>query len=340
MTSTSSPGPGPRISFLTSAYRTEAFLEATIATVLAQTDGSWELIVVDNGNDDAIAAIVSAHDDERIRLVRQPNKGYTGGVMAAAAVATGEYVSVLDSDDQLTPHFVAVMLDELRTHPDSGAVGCDAHLFTDDDDQPYGRGYLHSIGIRPPVPGGRILTVEDVLAGRVPYYTSVIRRTSWEAVGGYDPGIDGIDESVLIWLRLASRFSVRLLRDKLARYRVREDSLSRDPAKVEAFEKALIHTFELFADQSDDPRHTRIARGPVRRLRYHQALRRARRAFAEGDSRSALRCAQQAVAQRPTPRAVAVVVLLRVAPRILTHAYPLKQRLEQAARRARRRILV
>jgi glycosyltransferase involved in cell wall biosynthesis len=260
--------------------------------------------------------------------------------MAAATVARGDYVCVLDSDDQLTPRFVEVMLHQLETHPECDAVGCDAHLFTDDDDQPYGRGYLHSVRAKVPGPDGDVLTVEDVLAGRVPYYTSIIRRAAWEAVGGYEPGIDGIDESVLIWLRLTSNFCVRLIPDRLARYRVREDSLSRDPEKVEAFEKALIRTFELFAEKSSDPRHVRIVQGPIRRLRYHQALRRARWAFAEGDMRHALRFARAAFSQRPTPRAAAVVILLKIAPRALKHAYPLKQWLTRAARRARQRILL
>ena len=40
----------PRLSFLTPAYRTEAYLADTIASVLAQTSTAWELVVVDNGN--------------------------------------------------------------------------------------------------------------------------------------------------------------------------------------------------------------------------------------------------------------------------------------------------
>lgn len=340
MTSGTSTGSPPRISFLTSAYRTEAFLPDTIASVVAQTNGAWELVVVDNGNDDALAAIVSNHDDPRIKLVRQENKGYSGGVMAAAAAASGEYVAVLDSDDQLMPEFVEVMLAQFDHHPVVDVVACDAHLFSDDGDQPDGRGYLRSVGVRVPPAEGDVLTVEDVLAGRVPYYTSVIRRTAWEAVGGYDPGIEGIDESVLIWLRLASRFRIRLLRDRLARYRVRSDSLSRDPDKVEAFEKALISTFELFGEQTTNPGHRRIVEGPIRRLRYHQALRRARWAFADQDVTGSLRFARDAFRYRPTPRAAAVVVLLQLAPTVLRRVYPLKQRLTQVARRARQRILV
>ena len=98
----------PAVSFLCSAYRTERFLPATIASVLAQTRPDWQLVVVDNGMDDAIRDVVLTHDDPRIVLRRQENAGVEGGVAAAAAAATGRYVAVLHSDDQVTPDYVEI----------------------------------------------------------------------------------------------------------------------------------------------------------------------------------------------------------------------------------------
>jgi glycosyltransferase involved in cell wall biosynthesis len=333
-------GRRPRLSFLTPAYQTEAYLAGTIASVLAQTSPGWELVVVDNGNSDVIASIVrSSTDDDRVRLVRQENRGYRGGVMAAAAVARGDFLCVLDSDDGVEPEFVATVLDHLDAHPSLAAVGCDAHLVLDGDERPALRSYLESIGSRPPAKDGDVLTVEAVLGGRVPYYTAAIRKDAWEAVGGYEPGVEDVDESVLIWLRLARDFEVHLLPDKLARYRVRDRSLSRDPDKVEGFERSLIRTFEVFAEQSGDPGHLAIAQTPVRRLRYHQALRRARWAFVDGDVEAARRHVADARAQRVTLRVAAVALLLRVSPRLLTRLHPLKRRLAEGGHRARQRVL-
>jgi glycosyltransferase involved in cell wall biosynthesis len=331
-------GPRPRLSFLTPAYRTEAYLPGTIASVLGQTSPDWELVVVDNGNSDAIASIVrsAGRGDPRVRLVRQENRGYAGGVMAAAEVARGDVLSVLDSDDEVVPEFAATVLAFLDAHPSAGAVGCDAHLVLDGDERPSLRSHLQSIGSRPPAEGGEVLTVEDVLGGRVPYYTGGVRRDAWEAAGGYLPGIES---DVLLWLRLARGSEVHLIPDKLARYRVRDRSLSRDPDRVEDFERSLMRTFEVFAEHSGDPRHREIAQGPVRRLRYHQALRRARWAFVDGDLDAARRHAREARAQRPTLRAGAIVVLLRLSPRLLTRVHPLKQRLAEGGHRARQRVL-
>lgn len=331
------PDDRPRLSFLTTAYRTEDYLPATIASVLAQTRPEWELVVVDNGNSDEIASIVRAHaEDPRIRLVRQENRGYEGGVMAAAAAARGEYFCVLDSDDEVMPEFAATVLEFLDAHPSVDAVGGDAHMVSDGDERPSLQSYLQSISCRPPARGGDVLTVEEVLSGRVPYYTGAIRAEAWWAVGGYRPGVES---DVLAWLRLADGFDVRLLPDKLGRYRVRDQSLSRHPEKIEEFERSLIGTFERFAEESGDPRHLSIVQSPVRRLRYHQALRRARWAFVDGDVETARRFAAEARQQRATVRARVVVLLLRLAPGLLSRLHPIKQGLAARGHRARQRIL-
>lgn len=329
-----------RLSFLTPAYRTEAYLADTITSVISQTSPMWELVVVDNGNSDAIASIVRSFDDPRIKLVRQENRGYRGGVMAAAAAANGDYLCVLDSDDLLTPEFAITILDYLESHPEVDAVGCDAHLFMNDDPQLIGQGYLHSVDAHRPSPGGEALTVEQVLGGRIPYYTGAVRTSAWQAVGGYEPGIDDIDESVLIWFRLARDFEVRLLPDRLAKYRLRDDSLSRNPDSAEKFERSLIRTFEMLAEESTDQRHVNAANVPLRRLRYHQAARRARWAFSRGDLQSARRLAREAYAQKRTRRAGAAVLLLHLCPEVVVRRFPLIRRLRHASRRARPNIRV
>jgi glycosyltransferase involved in cell wall biosynthesis len=327
----------PRLSFLTPAYRTEAYLADTIASVLRQTRAEWELVVVDNGNSDTIASIVrSFAHDPRVRLVRQENRGYAGGVMAAAAVARGDWFCVLDSDDEIVPEFAATILDFLDGHPFVDAVGCDAYRVLDGDERPLRQSYLQSIGCRPPAKGGEAVTVAEVLGGRVPYYTGAISKEAWRAAGGYE---SGAESDVLVWLRLTSDFDVRLLPDKLARFRLRPESLSRHPDRVEDFESSLIRTFETFAAESGEPRHLPIAQQQVRRLRYNQALRRARWAFADGDYAAARRLAREAHEQRATLRTGAIVVLLQLSPRLLTSIHPLKQRLAEGAHRARQRIL-
>ena len=56
----------PLFSILSSVYRTEPYLAATIESVLAQTMADWELIVVDNGMSDAVVQIVERYSAIRV----------------------------------------------------------------------------------------------------------------------------------------------------------------------------------------------------------------------------------------------------------------------------------
>ncbi|WP_067689368.1 glycosyltransferase family 2 protein [Nocardia jejuensis] len=327
----------PGFSFLTTAYKTEDYLRDTIESVVAQTLPDWELIVVDNGMSDEIAAIVESYrDDGRIRLVRQENKGYDGGVMAAAARATGRYFVVLDSDDQVMPTFCAEVRRALDADPGIDAVGCDAFRF-DDSGADLPVGYYRSTNVkRKPDPATR-LTLIDLLGGLVPYYTAAIRREAWEAVGGYDRGGEELHESVVIWIRMVGAYDIRVLPDRLARFRIRGDSMTRDPEKVEAFMAELERSFSWAAPT--DPEARAALDRTLRTFRYWVQLRRAQQALLAGDDRAARAAAREAFTQRKTVRAAAIIASVSTFPDTLRRIHPLKQQVSERFARAAGRIV-
>ena len=71
-----------------------------------------------------------------------------------------------------------------------------------------------------------------------------------------------MEEDVLLWLRLAAAGEVWAVPDRLARCRIRPDSLSRDPQKVDDFERRLINTFVRFAEASEVTAPALLRRGP------------------------------------------------------------------------------
>ncbi|MFH5232756.1 glycosyltransferase family 2 protein [Antrihabitans spumae] len=314
-----------KFSFLTTAYKTEAYLGDTIESVLAQTSPDWELVVVDNGMDDAIAAIVQSYaSDERIRLVRQENKGYAGGVMAAAEAASGDFFVVLDSDDQVLPGFCRAVAALVDSDPGVDAVGCDAFRFDDDGlDLPIG--YYRSTNIKKKPDPKHRLNLTDLVGGYVPYYTAAIRQSVWEEVGGYDRGDQELHESVVIWLRMVDRYDIRVLPQRLARFRLRSDSLTRDPKAVEAFAEELERSFS-YAAPSDEEAKAALE-STLRTLRYWVLLRRARFALLSGDDVGARLAAREAFAQRRTVRAAMVLAAVNIAPGALRVAHPAKQKI-------------
>ncbi|MEN0139102.1 MAG: glycosyltransferase family A protein [Rhodococcus sp. (in: high G+C Gram-positive bacteria)] len=322
--------PLPVFSFLTTAYRTEQYLAQTIESVRGQTRTDWELIVVDNGHSDEIAEIVRSYaSDRRIRLVRQENRGYVGGVTAAVALARGQYFCVLDSDDLLMPDFCARTGAVFAADRGVDAVGCDAFLFDDHGGAP--KGYLRSIGFRARPDPRRPLTLTEMLRGYIPYYTGAVRREAWGAVGGYEHAAQEEEADVVMWLRLVdSGFDVRMLPERLARCRVRKDSISRDPTGVEAFESRIQRSFQTVADSTSRAEDLDALRSNLRRLRYHQAMRRARRSLLEGNPAAARVEAKSAFTQRHTVRAALVTCSLSLFPDTMRRLHPVKQRITLA----------
>jgi hypothetical protein len=332
----------PLISFLTTVYGTEDYLPAAIESVLAQTSPDWEMVVVDNSMSPSVVEIVSRYaDDGPIRLIRQENRGYRGGVTAAAEAASGRYLSVLDSDDKIMPSFVSVMADVIAAEPGIGAVGCDAVQFDDAGQAHLPSGYLASLGVRwQPRYASQRLTLSDALAGIIPYYTGIVRRDAWQQAGGYAAHDPDVDESVVIWLRLVQVCDVRLINAPLGWYRIRDNSLSRDPAKKEAFEQALITAFSRTAQSTASASDRIVAEDTVARLRYQQELRRARWALLDGEIRSARRHARLAFAYSPGLRPGLVLASLAISPRVLQRLHPHKQRAAAAWLRVRERLVV
>lgn len=101
------------VSIITPAYRAAAFIEATIASVQAQTYASFEMLIVDDCSPDDTALIVqrAAESDSRIRLLRQSrNAGPAAARNSALAQAHGRWIAFLDSDDLWLPRKLELQL--------------------------------------------------------------------------------------------------------------------------------------------------------------------------------------------------------------------------------------
>lgn len=342
MTPPHQPADPPTFSILCSAYQTERYLDATIGSVLDQTSGDWELVVVDNGMDDRIADIVRAHQhDLRVRLIRQENRRLAGGANAAAAAARGRYLVLLNSDDELLPHYCARMAEIVASRPEIDVVAPDSLLYQEAGGFDSARTHQRSLEIdwHPDVdtPWG----LRDMFRGAYPHYGATVRREAWDAVGGFRMDVHKV-EDIDLWLRLAhAGFTVRVVPDVLTRFRIRHDSDSKAVGADEVFEDAREAVLTAAARDWGTDDDQRILEATLRRHRYHRALRRARAAFVAGDVAAARREAAAAHAARRSARTAVVVAGLAVAPRLLGRVHRLRSRttpvLDRALGRLRHR---
>lgn len=95
------------ISVIVPVYRVEKYLPACIDSILNQTFTDFELILVDDGSPDRCPAICdeAAERDARVRVIHQANAGLSAARNAGIEAAHGAWLSFVDSDDYIAPHF-------------------------------------------------------------------------------------------------------------------------------------------------------------------------------------------------------------------------------------------
>lgn len=121
-----------RVSIIMPCYNAARFIDEAIASVLAQTEASWELIVIDDGSTDGSAEIVRRFTDPRIRLITQANAGVSAARNAGLASSRGEFVAFLDADDRMRPDRLQLPLTILAGDPSLDLVVCDFVRFEQD----------------------------------------------------------------------------------------------------------------------------------------------------------------------------------------------------------------
>src|SRR5690349_20688450 len=112
--------PTPAVSVLIPTYNSQRYLVATVESVLAQTDGDFELLFCDDGSTDSTMDMLAAiaEQDERVRVYRnERNLGLHGNLVHLVHLARGRYIKILMADDLLFPDALARLRAPLDEHP-------------------------------------------------------------------------------------------------------------------------------------------------------------------------------------------------------------------------------
>ncbi|MGI8685255.1 MAG: glycosyltransferase [Acidimicrobiales bacterium] len=180
----------PTVSVVMPVYNTDAtVLDAAIQSVRTQLYGNWELCVADDGTTRAATlAVLERHLDEepRLRIVHLPEtQGIVGASNAALSSATGEFVALLDHDDELKPHALAEVALRLDREP-----GLD--LIYTDEDKLDADGHLVEPFFKPGWSPDHLMSRNYIC------HLLVVRRTLMEKLGGFRAGYDGSQDYDLV----------------------------------------------------------------------------------------------------------------------------------------------
>jgi glycosyltransferase involved in cell wall biosynthesis len=207
----------PLVTVVIPCYNQAHFLGEAIESVLSQSYHHFELIVVDDGSTDETSEVASGY--ERVRLIRQENRGLAGARNTGIRHSGGEFLVFLDADDRLLPGALEAGLRCFEAHPECALVAGHSNLIRADgsflkvlkheplDEDPY-VAMLEKCHIAPPA-------------------SAMYRRSAFEAVGGFRSGVDASADYDM-YLRIARRFPIERYDEAVAEYRMHGENMIRN----------------------------------------------------------------------------------------------------------------
>jgi len=188
--------PAPRFSILTPVYETPAaVLRAMLRSVAAQRCGDWELCLVDDASEQPHVGEIlerAERSDPRIKVRRRESNG---GIVAASndalGMARGEFVALLDHDDELHRDALARVERAIAADPEAD------YVYTDEDK-------IDEAGRRSGPFFKPDWSPERMRTQMYTCHLSVLRRSLVEEVGGFDPEFEGSQDWDLV-LRVTER---------------------------------------------------------------------------------------------------------------------------------------
>ena len=202
----------PKVSVVIPCFNQGEFIDDALLSIFEQTMVDYDIVVVDDGSDDGMTPqVLDAITFPRVSVVHQANVGLPGARNRGIEAARGEYVVTLDADDQLAPEYLAKLSGVLDADDSTAFAHCWARLFGD----------YQAIWATRPFNRFQFLLSNSVVG------CVVLRKSAWEAVGGYDESMRDGNEDWDLWIRLAEAgFGNGQIREPLFWYRKHGVSMS------------------------------------------------------------------------------------------------------------------
>lgn len=232
----------PTVSIIMPCHNAEAFLPQSVGSAFAQTFHDFELIAVDDGSQDGTMAWLDKQTDTRLKVLSQPNAGASVARNNGLKAAQGRYVAFLDADDTWEPDFLEKMVSALDTHPDAVLAYCG----------------WQNLGL-PGGPGKPYIPLEYRPEDRLPalfanclwpIHAALTRRTTIEAVGGFDLTQRNA-EDYLLWLNIAAFAPIVRVPAVLAYYHFHDPAQQK--SKIAPARTALAHMQAQLSFLRDNP---------------------------------------------------------------------------------------
>jgi glycosyltransferase involved in cell wall biosynthesis len=201
----------PVVSAVIPSYNYGRFLGRAIESVLRQSYGPIECLVVDDGSTDDTPRVLSRYRG-RVRVLTQPHQNAAVARNAGIAASSGRYVGFLDADDWWYPEKIARQVALLERRAEIAAVGCSIRIVT-------AAGRTMRVSRARPPRRAMLDNVRAIALARLQIGGSMsgglVRREALDSIAGFDGTLSRSEDRDL-WLRMAARFPVANLWEILA----------------------------------------------------------------------------------------------------------------------------
>lgn len=231
----------PLVSVTVLNYNYAGFLPHCLDTILQQSFRDFEVILInDCSTDNSLEVIKPYLRDSRVRLIdHKQNKGFVASLIEGMQESRGKYLSVISADDWVvSPQAFARQVEVLEQHPQVVMAFSAYGLYADEQTLSFVSRAAASSYVR----GGRDVFADFLLNGYPQHSGTMIRKSAYEAIGGYDPTLRWSLDAQM-WLGLCHFGDIAYIDEMLYAYRRHPSSMSKDPT---ALRNAIHELFRIF----------------------------------------------------------------------------------------------
>jgi glycosyltransferase involved in cell wall biosynthesis len=213
----------PLVSIVLPFTNEKELLKEAVDSLIAQSFSDFELLLVDNSDDEKTRSIASAYSDERIIRLNEPTRGIAFALNTGIRHARGTYIARMDADDIAHPRRLEFQLNYLEEHAQIGAVACRTGLFpATEDNEGFRLFVLWQNSLLSPADH----YINRFIESPVAHPSMMFRKKLIEQLGYYST--DEVPEDYELWLRwMDNQIPIAKLEDELLHWRDREIRLSR-----------------------------------------------------------------------------------------------------------------
>jgi glycosyltransferase involved in cell wall biosynthesis len=208
----------PLISVIVTTYNHEKYIAEAVGSVLRQTFGDFEAVVIDDGSSDRTAEVVRSFSEPRIRYLHQANQGPSAATNTALAACRGKYIAFMSGDDVIRPDRLCKQLEAYGRGPTRVLFA--GVEFIDDDGRPLEGDFYPEIIKEPNLTRARLFAQLFDSGPSFFGVTAFTERRVLTECGPDDPALFQTQDYAR-WIHLLKRYEFEVLPDRLYRFRIR-----------------------------------------------------------------------------------------------------------------------